>query len=80
MSKDQEASLGQIHHYNHLLNALGNDYISICLIDVDTKKVKLIKAFGKLIEQNNQEYDYYQMCEHYIQKYALDVEKEKIEE
>lgn len=80
MSKDQEASLGQIHHYNHLLNALGNDYISICLIDVDTKKVKLIKAFEKLIEQNNQEYDYYQMCEHNIQKYALNEEKEKIEE
>lgn len=40
MGKDQEASLGQIHHYNHFLNALGNDYISICLIDINTKKSK----------------------------------------
>ncbi|MBU5480289.1 hypothetical protein KQI91_03530 [Blautia sp. MSJ-19] len=57
-----------------IVNALGKDYVNICLLNVETETVILVKAFDRTLEElgnhKNPEMPYYEMCERFIRDFA----------
>ena len=66
---------------NFIFNALGRDYINICLLDPKKKTAMVLKAFdGQKVEELEIgiEVSYEMMCEESIKKYALKEDQERM--
>lgn len=67
-----------------IVNALGKDYVNICLINVETETAILVKAFDEILEElgnhENPEMPYYEMCKRSIRDFAAPEEREGLKE
>lgn len=60
-----------------ILNALGKDYLTLCLLNIETEKISILNTSMKGVE-NGGELPYYETCYQSIEKYVREDQKEDI--